>query len=49
MMAPAKGGIPASTRIYTVAPGGRTMIETAVYFSQDGKPIMRTNYFNRVR
>ena len=49
VLALAKGGIPASTRIYTVAPDGKTMIETAVYFSHDGKPIMRTNYFTRLR
>lgn len=44
-----KGGIPASTRIYTILPGGNDMNETAVYFGQDGKPIMRTNSFSRVR
>lgn len=49
VLALGKGGIPASTRIYTVAPDGRTMIETAVYFGDDGKPVMRTNYFTRVR
>lgn len=44
-----RGGIPASTRVYTVARGGQTMIETAAYFGRDGKPVMRTNYFSRVR
>jgi hypothetical protein len=44
-----KGGIPASTRVYAVAPDGKTMIETAAYIGQDGKPLMRTNYFTRVR
>lgn len=44
-----KGGIPASTRIYTVAADGKSMIETAAYFDQHGKPILRTNYFTRVR
>ncbi|PJI89962.1 hypothetical protein DAH55_16145 [Sphingomonas koreensis] len=48
IMALAKGGIPASTRIYAVAPDGKTMTETAVYF-RDGKPVMRTNYFTRVK
>jgi hypothetical protein len=48
VLALGKGGIPASTRIYTVAPSGAEMIETAVYFSNDGKPVMRTNYFKRV-
>lgn len=45
----AKGGIPASTRVYTVAADGRTMIETAAYVGPDGKPLLRTNYFRRVR
>lgn len=44
-----KGGVPASTRIYTVAADGKTMVETVAYFGQDGKPILRTNYFTRVR
>ena len=44
-----KGGAPASTRVYTVAADGKTMIETAAYVGGDGKPVMRTNYFNRVR
>jgi hypothetical protein len=48
ILALAKGGVPASTRIYSTAPDGKTMIETAVYFDRDGKPIMRTNYFNRI-
>jgi hypothetical protein len=45
----AKGGIPASTRVYTVTPDGKTMIETAAYVGPDGKPLLRTNYFSRVR
>jgi hypothetical protein len=49
VMALAKSGEGTSTRIYTVAPDGKTMVETAVYFGRDGKPIMRTNYFNRIR
>lgn len=44
-----KGGNPASTRIYAVAADGKTMVETAAYFGQDGKPILRTSYFVRVR
>lgn len=48
IMALAKGGVPASTRIYAVAPDGKTMTETAVYF-RDGKPVMRTNHFVRVK
>lgn len=45
----AKDGLPASTRIYTVVEGGKSMIETAAYFGKDGQPIMRTHYFTRVR
>lgn len=45
----AKGGIPASTRVYTVAADGKTMIETAAYVGGNGLPVMRTNYFTRVR
>jgi hypothetical protein len=48
VLALGKGGIPASTRIYTAEPNGKSMIETAVYFGHDGLPVMRTNYFNRV-
>lgn len=48
VMALGKGGVPASTRIYTVAADGRTMIETAVYFGADGQPILRTNHFTRL-
>ncbi len=44
-----KGGIPASTRTYAAAPDGKTLVETASYFGNDGRPIMRTNYFKRVR
>jgi len=43
-----KGGVPASTRIYAVAADGKTMVETAAYFAQDGKPILRTAYFTRM-
>ncbi len=48
ILALGKGGIPASTRVYAAAPDGKSMIETAVYFSDEGVPIMRTNYFNRI-
>lgn len=44
-----KGSQPASTRIYTVSADGKTMTEIAAYFGQDGKPILRTNYFTRAR
>lgn len=49
VLALGKGGGPASTRIYTVGSGANTMIETAVSFGDDGQPVMRTNYFSRVR
>ena len=49
VMALSKGGVPGSIRIYTVAPDGKSMTETATYFSRDGKPVMRTNYFKRIR
>jgi len=44
-----KGGVPASTRIYTVAADSKSMIETVAYFGKDGRPMLRTNYFTRVR
>ena len=44
-----KSASPASTRVYAVSPDARSMVETAVYFTDDGKPILRTNYFSRVR
>jgi hypothetical protein len=44
-----KNGSPASTRIYSVSADGRTMIETVAYFRQDGQPVLRKNYFARVR
>lgn len=49
VLALANGGVPASTRVYSVAPDGNMMTETAVYFGNDGKPVMRTSYFNRTR
>jgi hypothetical protein len=48
VLALGKGGVPASTRIYTADANGKSMIETAVYFGHDGLPVLRTNYFNRV-
>lgn len=44
-----KGGIPSSTRVYTVAADGKTLIETAAYAGGNGLPMMRTNYFSRIR
>jgi hypothetical protein len=44
-----KNGIPASTRIYAVNPDVNTMIETVAYFGTDGQPVLRKNYFSRIR
>lgn len=45
----ARGGIPASTRVFTVSADGGTMTETVAYVGADGHPFMRTNHFTRVR
>lgn len=45
----AKNGNPASTRIYAVSLDGKTMIETVAYFRPDGQPVLRKNYFARLR
>lgn len=45
----AKNGSPASTRIYAVSPGGSSMIETVAYFDAEGRPVLRKNYFSRIR
>ncbi|MGF6495486.1 hypothetical protein ABIE56_003685 [Luteibacter sp. 621] len=42
-----KGGVPASTRIYTAAPDGKTMTEIVSYYDNDGRPAMRMHYFTR--
>jgi hypothetical protein len=44
-----KNGNPASTRIYSVSEDGNSMVETVAYFSADGQPVLRKNYFSRVR
>ena len=44
-----KNGAPASTRIYAVGVDGNSMIETVAYFSADGQPVLRKNYFSRVQ
>nr|WP_199044717.1 hypothetical protein [Dyella sp. ASV24] len=49
IMALGKGGGPASTRIYTVANDGKSLIETSAYIGDNGLPAMRTHYFTRVR
>ena len=43
-----RGGVPGSTRVYTVASDGKTMIETGANVGDDGRPFLRTNYFSRV-
>ncbi len=45
----AKNGSPASTRIYAVSPDGDSMIETVAHFDGDGRPVLRKNYFSRIR
>lgn len=45
----AKNGHPASTRVYSVDADGKSMIETVAYFGADGQPVLRRNYFSRVR
>lgn len=44
-----KGGVPASTRIYTVNPSGDAMVEVVAYFAADGQPVLRRNHFARLR
>ena len=45
----AKNGRPASTRIYAVSPDGNSMIETVAYFDETGRPVLRKNFFSRIR
>ena len=45
----AKNGSPASTRIYAVNPDGNSMIETVAHFDGNGRPVLRKNYFSRIR
>lgn len=42
-----KGGVPVSTRVYTVADDGRSMIETIVWASE-AIPKLETTYFTRI-
>lgn len=44
-----KGGVPASTRIYAVQPDGESMVETVAHFTREGQPVLRENYFARLR
>ncbi|MBT2117396.1 hypothetical protein KK141_02790 [Dyella sp. LX-66] len=49
VMVLSKARRPGSTRIYVASPDGKSMVETATYFGDNGTPIIRTNYFTRVR
>lgn len=49
VMALSKGGVPGSIRVMTVAPDGKTLTETAVYFDREGRPAMRPAYMTRIR
>jgi hypothetical protein len=49
VMALQKDGVLMSTRIYTVLPDGRNLVETVVYPGANRTPVMRANYFARVR
>lgn len=43
----ARGGQPASTRIYSVSADGQSMTETVAYFNDAGQPALRANLFQR--
>lgn len=45
----ARGGQPASTRVYTVSADGQSMTETVAYFNDAGQPALRANLFSRQR
>lgn len=49
VMALQKEGVLVSTRIYTVLPDGRNLVETVVYPGTNRTPVMRANYFTRIR
>lgn len=42
-----RGGVPGSTRVYSLGSDGTTMTETAAYFGEAGRPIVRTHHFRR--
>jgi hypothetical protein len=44
----ARGGQPASTRVYTVSADGQSMTETVAYFNDAGQPALRANHFRRL-
>jgi hypothetical protein len=43
-----KNGSAASTRIYALGADGDSMIETVAYFTAEGQPVLRKNYFSRI-
>lgn len=49
IMALSNKGVPSSMRVFTVAPDGNSLVETAVYYSREGVPSMRRAYFTRLR
>jgi len=49
VMALQREGVLVSTRIYSVMPDGRSLVETTVYPGEHGSVIMKTNRFTRVR
>jgi|SRR5579859_1278860 len=48
VMALHKDGVLVSTRIYSVMPDGRSLVETAVYPGQNGLAVMKSAYFGRI-
>ncbi|MEK8033813.1 hypothetical protein AACH06_23565 [Ideonella sp. DXS29W] len=44
-----RGGVPGSTRVYTLSPDHQSLVETAANVGDDGRPFMRTHQFSRVR
>ncbi|PXV61833.1 hypothetical protein SAMN04487785_1033 [Dyella jiangningensis] len=49
VMALGRNGGPASTRIFTVAKDGKSMVEMSAFTGDNGLPAMRTHYFTRVK
>lgn len=49
VMALAKDGRPASTRVYMVSGDGASMTEQAVTYGDDGMPVIRSNRFSRLQ
>lgn len=49
VMALRKGNVLVSTRIYSVLPGGESLVETVVYPKKFDSLVMKKNYFTRIR